>query len=191
MSRDWQARVDQAIRNAVERGEFECLGGKGAPATDDHDEGSGYTLTDGGTPLAHQSMFNHYHNEYYAGEKALAYKVLKNAGYLPDFLQLRKDIDAEIADLRAAVLRAVRRRERMLAQLDSARAEDLVLLHRAAWDRWYASVEEIRRRIIEINVKIEIFNLKNELPTMFMRKLDAGAEIARAEREALDYKDDE
>lgn len=159
MSRDWQAKVERAIREAADRGEFDHLSGTGEPLADDS-------------------------SDVFAGEKALAHKIIKNAGYLPDFLQLRRDIEREIFEAQTFIRRSIRRRERGLARLDSVKLEKMVPLHRRTWDDWYANLAEFERRILEINVQIEIFNLKNELPSMFMKKLDASAEREQAENEA-------
>lgn len=158
MGKDWQAKVERAIRDAAERGEFDHVSGTNEPLKDDS-------------------------SEVFAGEKALAHKILKNAGYVPDFLQLRRDIDEKIGESRAFIRRSIRRRERGLARLDRAKIEEIVPLHRRTWDDWYANVAAFERLILEINVQIEIFNLKNKLPSMFMRKLDASAERERAEIE--------
>lgn len=159
MGKDWQAKVEEAIREAVERGDFEQLSGKGKRLNDDH-------------------------SDVHAGEHALAHKVLKNAGYVPDFLQLKRDIDEEVAKARTFIRRAIRRRERRLAQLDRARLEEIASRHRRAWDDWYADVAAFKRQVLEINVQIEIFNLKNKLPNLFMKKLDVAAELERAQEEA-------
>lgn len=158
MTKDWQAEVERAIREAADRGEFDHLSGAGEPLTDDS-------------------------NEVFAGDKALAHKIIKDAGYLPDFLELRRDIERTIAEAQLFIRRSIRRRERGLARLDSVKLEKMVPLHRRTWDDWYANVAEFERRIFEINLQIEIFNLKNELPSMFMKKLDASAEREQAEEE--------
>lgn len=158
MSKDWQAKVERAIREAADRREFDHLSGSGERLPDDN-------------------------SDVFAGEKALAHKILKNAGYVPDFLQLKRDIERKVDEARTFIRRAIRRRERGLERLDSVKIEQIVPLHRRTWDDWYANVAEFERHILEINVQIEIFNLKNELPRMFMKKFDAAAEREQAEEE--------
>lgn len=159
MADEWIRRIEEAIQRAIEAGEFEGLSGAGRPLPPDH-------------------------SDYYAGEHDLAYRLLRNAGLAPDFLLLRREILAEVADLRAFIRAAVRRRRRLLAELKRAPLHEMPRLHREAWDGWYASVQTFRERVREVNVKIEIFNLKNKIPNLYHPPLNADDEINQAEAEA-------
>ena len=74
----WDSWVDTAIREAQQRGEFDDLPGQGRPLRLDDNP--------------------------FAGERALGFRVLKNAGVLPFWMELEKEIGADAAALR--VLRA-------------------------------------------------------------------------------------
>jgi len=155
----WQEQIEEAIQRAVEAGEFDNLRGAGRPLPPDH-------------------------TDYYAGEEHLAYRLLSNAGLAPDFLLLRREIVVEVAEARQFIRAAVRRRERLLAQLRRAPLHEIPNLHREAWDGWYASVHAFRERVREINQKIEIFNLKNKIPNLYHPPLKVEEEISQAEAEA-------
>ena len=64
--RDWESWLDQQIREAQESGKFDNLPGKGKP-------------------------LNLVPNPY-AQDRELAFKVLKDAGYAPDWIELDKAI---------------------------------------------------------------------------------------------------
>ncbi|MDQ7030836.1 MAG: hypothetical protein Q9O62_14210 [Ardenticatenia bacterium] len=124
------------------------------------------------------------HGDYYAGEHDLAYRLLANAGLAPDFLLLRREILSELAQTRAFIRAAVRRRQRLLEQLGRAPLHEIPRLHREAWDGWYASVSTFREQVEAINVKIQIFNLKNKIPNLYHPPVNADDEIRQAEAEA-------
>ncbi len=159
MSDKWSEEVEKAIVRAVEAGEFDGLSGVGQRLPPDH-------------------------GDYYAGEHDLAYRLLANAGLAPEFLLMRREILAELADMRAFIRAAVRRRQRLLAQLRRAPIHEIPRLHREAWDGWYASVEAFRERVEAINARIQIFNLKNKIPNLHQPYVNADDEIRRAEAEA-------
>lgn len=66
----WESLVDQKIREAMERGEFDDLPGKGEPVD----------LSE---------------NPFEDPELRLAHRMLRNAGFAPSWIEERKDIDAE------------------------------------------------------------------------------------------------
>ena len=98
--RCFDALVEERIRGAIERGELDDLPGAGAPLRLDDDT-------------------------FVPEELRLAYRVLKNAGFLPPEVEIRR----EIASLRALVaacdgadrLAARSRAEALQARLDAAR----------------------------------------------------------------------
>jgi DnaJ family protein C protein 28 len=71
--RDWESWIDQQIREAQERGEFDDLPGKGRPLDL--------------TPNP------------YAQDQELAFKILKDAGYAPEWIEMDKAIRQNYADL--------------------------------------------------------------------------------------------
>ncbi len=66
----WESLIDQKIREAMERGEFDGLPGKGKPI--DTSE-----------------------NPFEDPEMRLAHRMLRNAGFAPSWIEERKDIDSE------------------------------------------------------------------------------------------------
>jgi DnaJ family protein C protein 28 len=66
----WESLIDQKIREAMERGEFDDLPGKGKPV--DTSE-----------------------NPFEDPELRMAHRMLRNAGFAPSWIEERKDIDAE------------------------------------------------------------------------------------------------
>lgn len=67
----WESLVDQKIREAMERGEFDDLPGSGEPID--------------------ISV-----NPFEDPEMCLAHRMLRNAGFAPSWIEERKDIDAEL-----------------------------------------------------------------------------------------------
>lgn len=68
--------MDETVKDAMKQGEFDHLPGKGKPLG----------LTD---------------SDPYAGGEAEAYRILKNAGFTPEWVELRKQISEAVAWLRA------------------------------------------------------------------------------------------
>nr|WP_290670615.1 DnaJ family domain-containing protein [Ardenticatena sp.] len=156
----WLRRIEDAIRRAFQQGDFDDLRGTGQPLSDTH-------------------------SDYYAGEHDLANRVLGALEMPPEFITMRREIEAEVAAARHALRAAVRRRERLLDQMNRARLNEIVPLHREAWDSWYAAVATFHQQARAINRKVEIFNLKNPIPNLFYPPLRIEEEIERAEQEVL------
>lgn len=156
----WLRRIEEAIRRAFQQGDFDDLRGTGQPLGDTH-------------------------SDYYAGEHDLANRVLGALEMPPEFISLRREIEAEVTAARHAIRSAARRRERLLSQLNRAPLSEIVTLHREAWDSWYAAVETFYQQARDINRKVEIFNLKNPIPNLFYPPLRIEEEIERAEQEVL------
>jgi len=77
----WESLIDQKIREAMERGEFDNLPGKGEPLD----------LSE---------------NPFEDPELRLAHRMLHNAGFEPFWIEERKDIDAEFVVARTNLKRA-------------------------------------------------------------------------------------
>ena len=71
----WESLIDQKIREAMARGEFDDLPGKGKPL--DTSE-----------------------NPFEDPELRLAHRMLRNAGFAPSWIEERKDIDSEFENAR-------------------------------------------------------------------------------------------
>ena len=149
---NWESWIDQQIREAQERGEFDDLAGQGQPLD-----------------LAPNP---------YAQEQELAFKVLRDAGYAPEWIELDKAIRARSERARAVLVRRWERHHERLDELGErsdawARAERERV--RSGWRRAMAAfgeeVDAINKEIVELNLKVP--GLRFQRP-----KLDAAAEIA-------------
>src|SRR5712692_2996366 len=76
----WESLIDQKIREAIERGEFDDLPGKGARVD----------LSE---------------NPFEDPELRLAHRMLRDAGFAPSWIEERKDIDAEFELARTKLAR--------------------------------------------------------------------------------------
>ena len=102
---DWEKWVDQQIREAQERGDFDNLPGTGKPLDL--------------TPNPH------------AQGRELAFKVLKDAGFAPDWIELEKAIRNKLQSARTALLRQWQWREaRMRERPETASAPSPALTGR-------------------------------------------------------------
>jgi hypothetical protein len=155
----WQSRVDRLIDEAIERGDFDLSRVKGKKLT-------------GG------------HIEDFAGDTAMAHKVLKNSGYAPPFLMKKREIEEALEKERARLARYALRRQRLLEEAGRAADEAYAaaLRERAEAD-WQWAVRQFEKVIPELNKEIELFNLMNQIPSMHKMKLRMEWELERAERE--------
>ncbi len=153
--RDWESWIDQVIREAQERGDFENLPGAGQP------------LDLKSNP--------------YAQDRQLAFKVLKDAGYAPDWIELDKAIRRKLEKAREVLGRSWTWREARLTELAEkpdkwAEAERQRVL--ATWKAAIASFEEDVRAI---NGEIADLNLKVPSPRFQRAMVHSSREIALLE----------
>ena len=85
----WENLAEQRIREAQEEGLFDDLPGRGQPLTLDDNP--------------------------FAGEMQTGFRILKNAGFAPEWMELDKEIRAETEALRGLRERAARRVAELLA----------------------------------------------------------------------------
>jgi DnaJ family protein C protein 28 len=155
---DWEKWIDQQIREALERGEFDNLPGAGKPIDL--------------TPNPH------------AQGQELAYKVLKDAGLAPEWIELDKAIRKKLQDARAALLRQWQWREARLGEL-SDRSDSWSLAERSRVEAgWQDVVSAFGSKLEEINQEIGKLNLKVPGSRFQRSMLDLSREVARVEVEA-------
>lgn len=158
---NWESWIDQQICEALERGEFDNLPGKRKPLDL--------------TPNP------------YAGDQELAFKILKDAGYAPEWIELDKAIRARLEQARATLARRwheVRAHLGELTDVPDQRAGTQWLVRnerkeeraRAAWQ---AAIAAFEREIGAVNQEISELNLKVPSPRFQRSKVDATAEITR------------
>lgn len=155
---DWENWVDQQIREAQERGEFDNLPGTGKPIDL--------------TPNPH------------AQGQELSFKILKDAGFAPEWIELDKAIRNKLHRARAALLRRRQWRDTRLREL-MVRSDSWSRSERsrveASWQDAVSAfgleLEEINREIAELNLKVPSYRFQRS-------KLETACEVARLEAEA-------
>lgn len=115
---DW---LDKIIEEAMRKGQFDDLPGKGKPLNLD--------------PNPHEDP-----------EKRLAHKVLHDAGYKLPWIDERNEIEAEIKNMQTTLARTY----------DNYRATPTAPCAFSAWD---AAIANFRARVVEINKRIDLYNL--------------------------------
>jgi len=133
---DKKARgIEEIIQKAMQEGAFDNLPGKGQPL--DLDD-----------------------NPHLDPEWQLAYHLLKENGYAPEFIEKRQVIELELAEARAALARSWAWRAQAL---DEGKPFDWV---EAEWTRAKETFEE---QVGGINKKIRDYNLSIPRPAFYKR----------------------
>jgi DnaJ family protein C protein 28 len=153
----WESAIERQIREAQERGLFDNLPGMGRPLEL--------------TPNP------------YAGDRELAFKVLRDAGYAPDWIEEDKDIRKRLDVARGVLSRRwAWHQERLqeLADLSGSWAEAERSRTQAAW---HGAVTAFREEVVGLNRAIRDLNLK--MPGHHFQRLpiDARREVARIQAE--------
>lgn len=141
---DRKARgIDEIIQQAMREGAFDNLPGKGKPLE----------LNE---------------NPYLDPEWQLAYHLLKQNGFAPQFVEQRQAIEMELATAREALARTWAWRTRALKE---GKPADWV---EAEWSRAKAKFEET---IVKLNKNIKTYNLSIPTPSLFRKLIDVSKEI--------------
>jgi DnaJ family protein C protein 28 len=154
--RDWESWIDEQIREAQQRGEFDNLPGKGKPLDL--------------TPNP------------YAREQELAFKILKDAGYAPDWIELDKAIRGKLERAQTTLISRwewCQNRLNELAGHPGGRAEaerNRVLVG------WQQAVATFEQAVEVINTDITELNLKVPDARFQRSKVNAAREVARLTR---------
>jgi DnaJ family protein C protein 28 len=157
--RDWENWIDQQIREAQERGEFDDLPGKGQPLNL--------------TPNP------------YAQEQELAFKILKDAGYAPEWIELDKAIRKKVERARATLARRWLWHNERLSKL-SGRSDGWAEAERGrVRDGWHRAVLSFTEEVEKINKEIAVLNLKVPSPRLQRLRVDAESEVARVMERSL------
>jgi hypothetical protein len=137
--REWEMAADKLIREAMERGEFDNLPGQGKP----------------------QDLWADAH---VPPEWQLAFKMLKDADFAPDWIEQDMAIRAELEKLYAPFERHLERASRP----GPNRAEREAKL-----------IAEFRQHAAELNRIIDVFNLKAPTPCVHRPRIRIEEEVAR------------
>jgi DnaJ homolog subfamily C member 28 len=150
----WVDIVEQQIAQARERGDFDNLRGQGMPLRLD------------GNPLA--------------GEKALAYSLLKNNNMLPPEIERSREIVEDLDQAEALLVRLRRQRDRLRLRSKYLFASDRrsynVLLE-GTLARYREALEAINSKILSLNIIAP--------PALHQRMIDVEARLRAFHEEFL------
>ncbi len=133
--RDWESYIEKQIRQAMERGEFDAL------------PGSGKSLDLGENPYTPEDW-------------RLAFKVLKDAGVAPEWIELDKEIRVEQRALSEWLERQVRGLGAQSANLKRLKPHEMIAAHARLIDLREKVSVQYRQRATALNELIDNFNLK-------------------------------
>jgi DnaJ family protein C protein 28 len=144
--------IDQQIREAQERGDFDKLEGMGQPLD----------LTP--NPFAQ--------------DRELAFKILKDAGFAPEWIELDKAIRGKLERVRQVLRRSWEHRDARLVELADHSDTWAVAERQRALASWQRAVASFEDEVESINKEIMDRNLKVPSPLPQRSKVDAAREIA-------------
>lgn len=136
--------IDEIIRKAMEEGAFDNLRGTGKPLN----------LED---------------NPYIDPSWQLAYHLLKENGFAPSFIEIRKAIDAELAAERANLARAWEWRQANAAGQDAPWVEA----------QWQTALATFTETVQALNKRISNYNISIPLDRFHRQKINMTDEISR------------
>jgi hypothetical protein len=148
---DWGELAERRIAEAQEQGEFDDLPGQGEPLD----------LTE---------------NPFADPEWRVAYKILQDSGFTLDWIELDKEIRAELKACRERLLRSKHWYEQSMAQLgyqESCWVEGERIRVQYTWKQ---ALETFADQVAQINKKIELLNLKVPLVSLQRPKIFADEE---------------
>ena len=151
----WRDRVDEQVRDAYARGDFDNLRGKGKRLD----------LT--GNP--------------YAGDWEMAYNALSNAGFAPEWVERDKEIRRRLDELAAMLERHVAWHNESVAEMARMRERQREQRRDVIEDANEKIVARYRARAAEVNRLIADFNLIVPIASLQRFKIDAEAEVRRFE----------
>ena len=135
---DWRDIVERRIQEAQERGQFADLPGRGKP-------------------------LHLRENPFVKREWRLAYRVLENAGFAPDWIELDKTIRTEMAECQKLLRGQLAWANKVLSSRD-----DKNEIAAELDDMYHWTIARYTRRARELNKKIELFSLM--VPVMHLQK---------------------
>ncbi len=150
--RDWENVVDKQIREAIERGDFDNLSGKGKPLDLNV-------------------------NPFVPAEMHEAFRILEKAGVAPDWIERDKEICAEKMALEK-MLRDQTHWQHDRAARSQALAPDQIILEYERLGRARADViTHFRERAAVLNKLIDTFNLKAPNSRLHHARIQIEADI--------------
>ncbi|MFN8499086.1 MAG: DnaJ family domain-containing protein [Anaerolineae bacterium] len=160
----WRDRVDEQVRDAYARGDFENLKGKGKRLD----------LT--GNP--------------YAGDWELAYNALANAGFAPEWVERDKEIRRRLDELAAMLARHVAWHNESVAELARLRGRQREGRRDVIEGADEKIVARYRARAAEVNRLITDFNLVVPIASLQRFKIDPDADLRKFAAQLTPFADE-
>ncbi len=153
---EWEDLVEQRIQEAMRRGDFDNLPGKGKPLRLERN------------PFVDPSV-------------ELANHLLASHGFVPQWIEERKLILAEIEEARARLHRAWHWYMRRVEVLNGRDQDDPEVVEERMWTerRWQEYMSEFEAAVVEINRRIDTYNLMVPLVRFQMFRIRIGDELRR------------
>jgi DnaJ family protein C protein 28 len=142
----WESWVERAIQDARDRGVFDNLEGEGRPIN-----------------WADDSLVDE--------EWAMAFRLMREHGFAPDWIELQKEIRAELEKARIAVLNAWLWQRQKLAGAQETQRRYIDSEWRRARAQFTSTITELNGRIADFNLIVPIAHLQKA-------KIDAQQELA-------------
>lgn len=153
-ARKGESAIEKQIRQAIERGEFDHLPGKGKPLD----------LSE---------------NPYTPADWRLAYKVLQDAGIAPDWIELDKEIRRESDALRAWLARQAQWQRDRRARLNVLSPHQMIVERERLAQAREKTGAEYRARAAALNKLIDLYNLKAPTAGLHRERIRIEEEIQK------------
>jgi DnaJ family protein C protein 28 len=137
--------IDEIIKNAMQEGAFENLRGKGQPLSLDD-------------------------NPNVDPEWQLAYHLLKQNGFAPEFIERRQAIEMELAAARSALARSWAWRQQALAS-----GEDTTLVD----GEWAKARQRFATAVEKLNAQIKSYNFNIPHDKLYRKPINMEEELAQ------------
>lgn len=154
--KDWESAIDKQIREAIERGDFDRLPGKGKPLE--------------------------FESNPHARDKEMAYKLLKDAGFAPEWIEMDKSIRRRTAQARELLARRWAWHQARLKELAGRSDSSATREKQRSVASWQEAIAEFKDSVAAVNRDIADFNLHVPAPHLQRFKIDAAAEVEALER---------
>jgi DnaJ family protein C protein 28 len=154
----WDSLAERRIKEAQEQGLFDDLPGKGEPLD----------LSD---------------NPFLDPSWRVAYKLLQDHGFAPEWIELDKEIRIELQMLRRQLAESKRWYDEAIAALEGKMNHEAEEEHAWVEVYWERRLNSLAARIAELNEKIELFNLKVPIANLQRRRISIEKELRRLDLE--------
>lgn len=151
---NWEGVADKAIREAMERGDFENLAGQGKPLD----------LSE---------------NPFTPRDWRLAYKILQDAGVAPEWIELDKEIRAELQGLAVMLERQARHQRERAAQAGRLSPDQIIAQHNRLAEERAKACELFREKATVLNRQIDTLNLKMPVSRLHHPRIRIEQEIEK------------